>query len=97
MISMAGYIPHRDIKIVYTGLLPGEKMEEELVGQEESLVPTRFQRLMLVRGAPPRKDVTKQLTDLCMAAPRLTQEQTKSRLHDIIPEYTPPNRGGLAP
>lgn len=94
MISLAGYVPLRDIKIVYTGLLPGEKMEEELVGPGESLVPTRFPKLLLVRGAPPREDVTKQLTDLCIAAPQLTQEQIKSRLHDIIPEYTAANSSG---
>lgn len=90
MISLAGYVPRRDMKIVYTGLLPGEKMEEELVGQGESLVPTRFQKLLLVRGGLPREDSTKEVTDLCLAAPRLTQGEIKARLHDIIPEYAPP-------
>ncbi|HEY8423955.1 MAG TPA: nucleoside-diphosphate sugar epimerase/dehydratase [Clostridia bacterium] len=31
MIVLAGYAPDKDIKIVYTGLRPGEKMYEELI------------------------------------------------------------------
>ncbi|HEY8444016.1 MAG TPA: nucleoside-diphosphate sugar epimerase/dehydratase [Clostridia bacterium] len=31
MITLAGYVPDKDIKIVYTGLRPGEKMYEELI------------------------------------------------------------------
>lgn len=31
MITLAGYVPDKDIKIVYTGLRPGEKMFEELI------------------------------------------------------------------
>lgn len=31
MITLAGYVPDKDIKIEYTGLRPGEKMYEELI------------------------------------------------------------------
>jgi FlaA1/EpsC-like NDP-sugar epimerase len=31
MITLAGYVPDKDIKIEYTGLRPGEKMFEELI------------------------------------------------------------------
>ena len=35
MIRLAGYRPGKDIKIVYTGLRPGEKLYEELLNQKE--------------------------------------------------------------
>ena len=40
MIRLAGLKPDEDIKIVYTGLRPGEKMHEELFGAEEQLMPS---------------------------------------------------------
>jgi len=35
LIKLSGYIPDKDIKIVYTGLRPGEKLYEELIMNEE--------------------------------------------------------------
>jgi FlaA1/EpsC-like NDP-sugar epimerase len=40
MIRLAGLKPDRDVKIVYTGLRAGEKLEEELFHAAEPLAPT---------------------------------------------------------
>jgi FlaA1/EpsC-like NDP-sugar epimerase len=40
MIKLAGLQPEKDIKIVYTGLRPGEKLYEELLNKEEEIIPT---------------------------------------------------------
>lgn len=40
MIKLSGYVPDRDIKIVYTGLRPGEKLYEETLMAEEGLKQT---------------------------------------------------------
>ena len=40
MIRLSGYEPDVDIKVVYTGLRPGEKLFEELLLQEEGLDKT---------------------------------------------------------
>jgi len=41
MIRMCGLEPGRDVKIEFTGMRPGEKLEEVLVSGDESLSPTR--------------------------------------------------------
>ncbi len=45
IIRMYGYIPHKDIKIVYTGIRKGEKLHEELHGEEDKIEKTRFEKI----------------------------------------------------
>ncbi len=40
LIRLSGYIPDKDIEIVYTGLRPGEKLYEELLMDEEGIKST---------------------------------------------------------
>lgn len=47
MIKLAGLIPDKDIKIVYTGLRPGEKLYEELLNKEESTIPTHHEKIKI--------------------------------------------------
>ena len=47
MIKLAGLSPIRDIKIVYSGLRPGEKLHEELLHQEEQTIPTHHQKIKI--------------------------------------------------
>ncbi len=39
LISLYGYIPDRDIKIKFTGIRAGEKLEEELLWHDEEKIP----------------------------------------------------------
>ncbi|MEE1032536.1 MAG: nucleoside-diphosphate sugar epimerase/dehydratase [Ruminococcus sp.] len=47
LIKLSGYRPDEDIKIVYTGLRPGEKLYEELLMKEEGLTSTRHKRIFI--------------------------------------------------
>jgi hypothetical protein len=45
MIRLAGYVPHEEVSIVYTGLRPGEKLFEELFDKEERVEQTTHPKL----------------------------------------------------
>lgn len=47
LIRLSGYIPDKDIRIVYTGLRPGEKLFEELLMKEEGLKETNNNRIFV--------------------------------------------------
>lgn len=45
MILMAGLIPGKDIEIAITGLRPGEKLTEELLDDQEGILPTHHPKI----------------------------------------------------
>jgi len=45
MIRIYGMEPGKDIEIKYTGPRDGEKMDEELTGENEELIPTEFKQI----------------------------------------------------
>ena len=49
MISLAGLRPDIDIKIVETGLRPGEKLYEELLSDKERTIATHHRQIMIAK------------------------------------------------
>jgi FlaA1/EpsC-like NDP-sugar epimerase len=47
MIKLAGLQPEKDIKIIYTGLRPGEKLYEELLNDGECTMPTYHEKIKI--------------------------------------------------
>ena len=47
MIELAGLEPDKDIKIVYSGLRPGEKLYEEVLSDRENTKPTSHDRIRI--------------------------------------------------
>ncbi|MFQ5696447.1 MAG: polysaccharide biosynthesis protein, partial [Terriglobia bacterium] len=50
LIELSGLCPEKDIRLVVTGLRPGEKFREELCGTGERLEGTAFHRLKVIRS-----------------------------------------------
>lgn len=50
MVRLCGLEPGNDIQIEITGLRPGEKMHEELVGCSEQISPTLFEKVSMIVG-----------------------------------------------
>jgi FlaA1/EpsC-like NDP-sugar epimerase len=53
LIRFHGFEPETDIKIVYTGLRPGERLDEPLWSEDEEPVETEYSRILRVNRKKP--------------------------------------------
>ena len=85
LIRLHGLIPGRDIKIVYTGLRPGEKLYEELLTSEEGTTSTKHKKIFKARIQPlDEADLKQSLQTLQKTTDRKILLQT---LKHMIPTY----------
>ena len=94
MIRLAGLVPDRDVKIVYTGLRPGEKLYEELLHEAEDLVETDQDGVLL--AAPRTADaasLTAAFDELVKRAAADDVEALYAALRRQVPEFQPEAAG----
>ena len=90
LIRLSGLETERDIKIVFTGLRPGEKLFEELVLDGEHMGTTRHNKIRVLQsGEVKYEDVAAWLHDLSSLANSKNVNGVISKLKEIVPEYTP--------
>jgi FlaA1/EpsC-like NDP-sugar epimerase len=77
LIRFHGFEPDTEIKIVYTGLRPGERMDEPLWSQDEKIKETEYSRILQVNRDKPfnvdLKDILEQLRPICRFDPAKPQ------------------------
>ena len=92
MIRLAGLVPGKDIKIVYTGLRPGEKLYEELLNQKETTIPTKNKKILVAKVREYDFDIVaaeiQQLIDLAISGKAYPTVQA---MKNIVPEFKSKN------
>lgn len=88
MISLAGFRPGKDIKIVETGLRPGEKLYEELLNDKETTTATINEKIMIATVTKyDYEQVETAINEIiALAASGNTHEMIKA-MKLFIPEY----------
>ena len=92
MIRLAGHSPSKDIKIIHTGLRPGEKLFEEMFHDGEKLVETSQSGVML--AAPRVVDLEDIILQIDKINKTIITNDGKSLIkiiHSLVPEYNPPS------
>jgi len=92
MIRLAGYIPEEDIKIVYSGLRPGEKLFEELLNKKEYTQNTHHPKIMIANVQQYDFDKVTVLIDKLINYSKLCKDYlTVSTMKKIVPEFKSKN------
>ena len=88
MIALAGLRPGKDIKIVETGLRPGEKLYEELLNDKETTTATINEKIMIATVTQYDYEVVQKAINeiIGLAACGNTHEMIKA-MKLFIPEY----------
>lgn len=88
MIQLSGLIPEQDIKIVETGLRPGEKLYEELLAGKENTMHTHHPKIMRARVRTSDKSKTdhclQELSNLILEGNEMA---LVSKMKEMVPEY----------
>jgi len=88
LIRLSGFEPDVDIKIEYIGLRSGEKLYEELITEGENIVPTRHEKIMVLKGIEcDLKLLNGKIDQLVHFAVEQDGEKVKLKLKEIVSEY----------
>ncbi len=91
LIRLSGFVPDEEIPIVFTGLRPGEKLYEELVGVQESTEPSGIEKITRIKRDHP-VDPARLHAGLAELR-RLVSDSDPARLlpalQALVPTYTP--------
>jgi FlaA1/EpsC-like NDP-sugar epimerase len=93
LIKLHGKTPGVDIEITYTGLRPGEKLEEELFYADERLTGTDIEKLLLAASRNINEEevlgvISKLLAQVCEAGAVVESKDLCVVLNHLVPEYT---------
>ncbi len=88
MILLSGLKENVDIKIVFTGLRPGEKLFEELLADNENTLPTHHNQILIGKVREYDYEEVKNIIDeLIKLFDTQNNELIVQRMKDLVPEF----------
>ena len=88
MIKLSGLEPEVDIKVIYTGLRPGEKLYEELLSDDATTMPTHHEKILISKDPTLEYDVImRYCNQIVKAALRREKIEVVQILKEIVPEF----------
>tara|TARA_R110000782_G_scaffold80846_4_gene159878 strand:- start:88477 stop:90309 length:1833 start_codon:yes stop_codon:yes gene_type:complete len=92
MIKLSGLTLDKDIKIIYTGLRPGEKLYEELLANEENTIATHHNQIMIAKVKKyDFKEVDTKINQLISSFNAQNNFQIVAQMKALVPEFKSKN------
>jgi FlaA1/EpsC-like NDP-sugar epimerase len=88
MIRLSGLTPYKDVPIVFTGLRPGEKLDEELTSNVEATIPTVIEKIHLVNPDEFDRDAFSfGLDRIALILGKGNELELREAIRALVPEY----------
>ena len=91
MIRLAGLTPDEDIKIVFSGLRPGEKLYEELLNEKEKTLPTHHEKIKIAKIIPCSHKVVRDIEELISMGRLEDNYGIVKKMKELVPEFKSKN------
>ncbi|MCS3801351.1 polysaccharide biosynthesis protein [Niastella sp. OAS944] len=91
MIRLAGLTPDEDVKIVYSGLRPGEKLYEELLNEKEKTLPTHHEKIKIAKIIPCSHKVVRDIEELINMSRLEDNYGIVKKMKELVPEFKSKN------
>lgn len=100
LVRLSGKEVGKDVEIIFTGLREGEKLHEELIIDDEGIMSTKYEKIMVLRdngwnGKKKQSEfndwLANSIKELFEVTGSLDAWAIKTKLAEIIPEYVPQN------
>src|SRR5205823_5449057 len=90
MVLLSGLRPDRDIRIVYSGIRPGEKLYEELSNSNEDTIATPHSQIRIFAGPRPvHREIQSMLREMRRAADAGNAATLLGCIRDAVGDYVP--------
>ena len=92
MIRLSGLEIDKDIKVKFTGLRPGEKLYEELLNNEENVMPTHHPQIMIGKVRVYQFDeISHDIQELIALFDKQDNNAMVKKMKEIVPEFISKN------